>query len=243
MKKETKTYVWGIPTRLFHWMLVISLVGAYIAEEDFITLHVAFGYSAGILVIFRLIWGLVGPKYSHFSDFPVGIKSLTGYLKGLGKAGHVYAGHNPFASLVMLGIIFVTIMVAFSGMMTLSQEAGQGPFKSLTLPAGVEFKDIHEIWVQILIGLAILHLLGLIADLIMHKSSGVLKSMFTGYKSGVEAEDTKMNGFQKLFSAVWIIAPLIAFYTTFTGPPVQLKDEDKESGSNEKYQDNEEDDD
>lgn len=243
MKKETKTYVWGIPTRLFHWMLVISLVGAYIAEEDFLSLHVALGYTAGILIVFRLIWGLVGPKYSHFRDFPAGIKSIKGFIKGLGKPTNVYAGHNPPASLVMLGIMFIVFMVAFSGMMTLSQEAGQGLFKSLTLPVGIEFKEVHEFWVQVLIGLTILHLIGLIADLIMHKSPVVLKSMFTGYKSGVEAEDSKMNGFQKLFSVIWIAAPLMAFYTTITGPPVQLKDDDKENGSTEMYEVDEQEDD
>jgi cytochrome b len=76
-------------------MLAISLVGAYIVEEDFITLHVAFGYTAGILILFRLIWGIAGPKYSHFRDFPMGVKSITGFIKGFGKPGNVYAGHNP----------------------------------------------------------------------------------------------------------------------------------------------------
>jgi cytochrome b len=237
MKKEASTYVWGIPTRLFHWMLVVSLVGAYIAEEDYLTLHVALGYTAGILILFRLIWGLIGPRYSHFRDFPVGVKSFTAFFKGFGKPVNVYAGHNPPASLVMLGIMFIVALVAFSGMMTLSQEGGQGPLKSLTLPAGIEFKEVHEFWVQVLIGLAILHLVGLIADLIIHKSASVLKSMFTGYKTGVEAENAEMNGFQKFFSFVWIVAPLVAFYLTITGPPVQLKDDEGEDGSTEMVDD------
>ncbi|MFH1118395.1 MAG: cytochrome b/b6 domain-containing protein [Bacteroidota bacterium] len=242
MKEEAKTYVWGIPTRLFHWMLVVSLVGAYIAEEDFITLHVALGYTAGTLIVFRLIWGLVGPKYAHFRDFPVGLKSITGYMKGLGKSGNIYAGHNPPASWVMLGIMVIVMMVAFSGMMTLSQQAGQGPFKSLTLPAGVEFKEVHEFWVQVLIGLVILHLIGLIADLVLHRSANVLKSMFTGYKVGIEAENAEMNGFQKFFSFVWIVVPLVAFYMTITGPPVQLKDDEGEDGTTEMVDDGGDDD-
>lgn len=241
MKKEAKTYVWGIPTRLFHWMMVISLVGAYIAEEDFLTLHVAFGYTVGILIIFRLIWGLIGPKYSHFRDFPIGIKPMLGFTQNIGKPEKAYAGHNPLASLMMLGIMLMVVLVVFSGVLTLNQEGGQGLLKSLTLPTGIEFKEVHEVSVQILIGLVILHLIGLIADLIMHKSPSVLRSMFTGYKSGVEAEDTKMNGFQKLFSAVWIVAPLLAFYITFTGPPIQLKEGHNEKGSTEKYDDDDDD--
>ncbi|MBK6963347.1 MAG: cytochrome b/b6 domain-containing protein [Bacteroidales bacterium] len=233
MEKELKTYVWGIPTRLFHWMMVVSLVGAYIAEEDYLTLHVAFGYTAGILIFFRLIWGIVGPKYSHFRDFPMSIKSITGFIKGLGKTGKVYAGHNPPASVVMLGIMLMVVLVAISGMLTLSQEGGQGLLKSLTLPSGIEFKEIHEVFVQILIGLTILHLLGIISDLILHKSASVLKSMFTGYKTGIEEENAGMNGFQKFFSFVWIIAPLVAFYLTITGPPILLKDDEGEDGTTE----------
>lgn len=241
MDNKTKTYVWGIPTRLFHWMMVISLAGAYIAEEDFLTLHVSFGYTVGILIIFRLIWGFIGPKYSHFRDFPISVKSMLGFMKGLGKPTNVYAGHNPPASVVMLGIMLMVVLVAVSGMLTLNQEGGQGLLKSLTLPTGIEFKEVHEVSVQILIGLVILHLIGLIADLIMHKSPNVMKSIFTGYKSGIEAEDSKMNGYQKLFSVVWIVAPLLAFYTTITGPPVQLKNEDKENESTGIYENDEED--
>lgn len=242
MENKIRTYVWGIPTRLFHWMLVVSLVGAYIAEDDFLTLHVSFGYAAGLLIIMRLCWGLIGPQYSHFRDFPIRIHSIVGFLKGLGKSDKVYTGHNPLASLVMLGIMLMVVFVVFTGLLTLNQEGGQGLLKSFTLPAGIEFKEVHEACVQILIGLAILHLLGIISDLIIHKSASVLKSMFTGYKSGIAAKDAELNIFQKIFSVVWIAAPLLAFYLTATGPPLQLKEEEGEGESTEMY-DNEGDED
>ncbi|NTW25376.1 MAG: hypothetical protein HGA37_11805 [Lentimicrobium sp.] len=235
MENKTKTYVWGIPTRLFHWMLVVSLIGAYIAEEDFLTLHVALGYAAGLLIIMRLCWGLIGPQYSHFRDFPIGIKSLSGFFKEPGKPGKVYTGHNPLASLVMLGILVMVLVVVVTGLLTLNQEGGQGLLKSITLPAGIEFKEVHEVCVQIMIGLAILHLIGLISDLIIHKSASVLKSMFSGYKSGVTGKDAEMSTFQKVFSFVWIAGPLLAFYLTLTGPPVQLKEE-AENESTEMYE-------
>jgi len=236
MENKTRTYVWGIPTRLFHWMLVVSLIGAYIAEDGFLTLHVALGYAAGLLIVMRLCWGLIGPKYSHFRDFPIRINSIVSFLKGLGKSDKVYTGHNPLASLVMLGIMLMVVFVVFSGLLTLNQEGGQGLLRSFTLPAGIEFKEVHEVCVQILIGLTILHLIGIISDLIIHKSASVLKSMFTGYKSGIAAKDAELNTFQKIFSVVWIVAPLLAFYLTATGPPLQLKEEDGEGESTELYE-------
>lgn len=233
MKSESKTYVWGVPTRLFHWLLVISLAGAYIAVENNITAHVALGYMAGLLMIFRLIWGLVGPAYVRFRDFPVGVRSIKQFLSDIRGNGQKHAGHNPAASLVMIGIMLMVVMVVFSGLMTLSQEGGQGVFKSVGVPAGIEFKEVHEFWVQVLIALTVLHLIGLIVDTILHPQTGTLKSMFSGYKTGISGENASMSGFQKFFSFVWIAAPLLAFILTITGPPVILNEGEEESQSTE----------
>ncbi|MBK9358934.1 MAG: cytochrome b/b6 domain-containing protein [Bacteroidales bacterium] len=237
MENKKKTYVWGIPTRFFHWTLFLALIGAYIAEEDYLTAHVSFGYAAGILVLFRILWGFTGPRYSRFRDFPVGIKSISGFIKGFGKAGNVYPGHNPPASLVMLAIMFDVLFIALSGMLTLAQEGGTGLFSSLTLPAGVEFKEMHEVFFQTGIVLVIIHLAGILTDLFIHKSDSSLKSIFTGYKSGISADDAQLTGFQKVLAAGWILAPLVAFYMVITGPPIQLN-EDQGSGESMEMNDN-----
>ena len=234
MKNNNLTYIWGIPTRIFHWLLVISLVVAYIVEESNLTLHVALGYMAGILVLFRLVWGLIGPRYSHFRDFPAGIGSQLEFARGFGKTGKVYAGHNPPASVVMLLIMIGVVCVVCTGMLTLAQEGGQGILKSVVLPDYIEFKDIHEASVNVLIALVIFHLAGILIDFILHKSNSALKSIFTGYKSGIDSGDSTMNGFQKLFAFGWIVVPFIAFFLTITGPPVQLNEGEGEGGKTEK---------
>ena len=57
-----KTYIWSLPTRLSHWLVAIALVVAYIlgGEEESINIHAAFGYLAGTLILFRIIWGILG---------------------------------------------------------------------------------------------------------------------------------------------------------------------------------------
>ena len=224
MQNKTRTYVWAIPTRLFHWLLFISLVGAYIAQEENLTLHVALGYSAGILIAFRFLWGIIGPRYSRFRDFPIGMKSIIIFFKSIGKSNENFTGHNPPASLVMLGIMIMVIFVAVTGSATLAQEGGLGLLKSFNLPSNIEFKDIHEACVQILILLVVIHLLGITLDLFLHKSNSALKSIFSGYKTGVNKEDIKLNMFQKIFAISWFIFPVIAFYITITGPPIQLNE-------------------
>ena len=63
--------VWDFPVRVFHWLLVVSFAGAWLTSESEAQqmLHYAFGYSAVALVVFRLVWGLVGTRYARFSQF------------------------------------------------------------------------------------------------------------------------------------------------------------------------------
>ncbi len=66
-----KTYIWSWPTRIFHWLLVIGMVAAYLLaeEEELLNYHSAVGYMVGILILFRIIWGFAGPKYSGSAIF------------------------------------------------------------------------------------------------------------------------------------------------------------------------------
>ena len=61
--------VWDFPIRVFHWLLVASFTGAWITSESEAQqmIHYAFGYSAITLVVFRLLWGVVGTRYARFT--------------------------------------------------------------------------------------------------------------------------------------------------------------------------------
>lgn len=77
-----KTYIWSLPTRLFHWLLAIGFTVAYILG-DFDNLenwHFAFGAFVGSLIFFRLFFGLVGPEYSNFKDFQIAWKTRKNLL-------------------------------------------------------------------------------------------------------------------------------------------------------------------
>ncbi len=218
-----KTYIWSLPTRLFHWLLVISLAGAYLlSEEDaYLNLHTAFGYAAGLLLIFRLIWGLIGPKYSRFSDFNMGLSSLKRFVKNIKDVQHFYAGHNPAASVIMLLIMVTGILVAFTGILTLSAE-GQG-FLTGFIPILNEetAKDLHEIAVNILIVLVAIHLAGITSDTLLHRKTGTLVSIFTGYKN-LKAGNVKLTTVQKSFSFLWFVLPLIIFIYTLNNQNVSF---------------------
>ena len=70
--------VWDLPTRLFHWGFVISIVGSYISgERGALEAHELFGMAACGLLVFRLIWGFVGHETARFKNFLRGFHILT----------------------------------------------------------------------------------------------------------------------------------------------------------------------
>ena len=63
--------VWDLPTRVFHWALVLAVAGAAYSvwvTEDMVW-HARFGYAVLALCVFRLVWGVVGGHWSRFASF------------------------------------------------------------------------------------------------------------------------------------------------------------------------------
>jgi len=217
---KMKRYVWSLPTRLFHWLLVLFIVGAYLAseEENLLRIHTAFGYGVGVLVIFRIIWGFIGPKYSRFSDFPLSIKEAIEYIKNIFHPKKKYIGHNPAASFVMLGIIITLFFVVVSGVLTYGIQEGRGvlAFLNNSLFREMEvFEELHEVFVSILLFLIALHLAGVATDYILHKEDGTIASIFTGYKN-IEGESVKLNSIQKIVATLFLAASIGVVIWGFT---------------------------
>jgi len=224
-----KTYIWSLPTRIFHWLLVIGMVAAYIVaeEEELLNLHSSIGYVVGILIIFRIIWGFAGPKYSRFSDFPLGITALKSFFTDMKKSKSHSPGHNPAASFVMLGIILLSLIIVISGTLLLASE-GQGLFAFIQTGMSEDtLKGIHEVSVNVVIALVIFHLLGNLVDFIFNKQVGTLQSMFTGYKN-IEGESLKLNTFQKILATVGIVSALAIFPYSQINQKIDVKSEHKE---------------
>lgn len=240
-----KTYIWSLPTRIFHWLLVIGMVAAYIVaeEEELLNLHSSIGYVIGILLVFRIIWGFAGPKYSRFSDFPLGINAMKSFFTDMKKSKSESPGHNPAASLVMLGIILLGMLIVVSGSLLLGSK-GQGFFSSVSIGlSSSSLKEIHEITVNIVIALVIFHLLGNLVDFIFNKKVGTLQSMFTGYKN-IEGESVKLSSFQKILAAVGIISAIAIFPYSQINQTIDIKSENREQQSENEDEDiNDEDDD
>jgi cytochrome b len=114
--------VWDLPTRLFHWLLaaaVVAQVTTGMIGGAALTWHLRVGYCVFALIVFRLVWGLVGGHWSRFASFVYGPASVLRYVRGQPRSGDLFhVGHNPlgsasvFAMLAMLAVQVATGLVA-----------------------------------------------------------------------------------------------------------------------------------
>lgn len=94
-----KTLIWDIPTRLFHWLIVASLLAQYATVEwleNKVQWHFYIGYFTLFLIVFRIIWGFVGTQHAKFSSFITGPRKVFNYIKTLfNRQSEPAIGHNP----------------------------------------------------------------------------------------------------------------------------------------------------
>ena len=77
--------VWDLPTRVFHWSFALSFAGAYLTAESerYRDIHLALGYVFLGMLVFRLVWGLVGTAYVRFRAFWFKPAEIVAYLRAL----------------------------------------------------------------------------------------------------------------------------------------------------------------
>jgi len=209
-----KSYIWSLPTRVFHLLFALFILLAFLTDDDkLLNYHAIIGYSILILLVFRVCWGYFGPKYSLFKDFPANKNEAKEFLKNIFDDKQKYIGHNPLASYVMITMLVVTFIVIVTGVLAYGIQEGKGIasflndsfFKNMKF-----FKEIHEFFANFLIFLIVAHLAGIAVDRLLHKKHETLNSIATGYKMTVEDESIKVSFFQKLF-AIFMFIVFIAF--------------------------------
>ena len=115
MKVEQRAIrVWDLPTRLFHWLLVVlvavDLFTGFVAPEWWLGVHLWAGYAIVALLVMRLVWAVFGPEYSRIASFAYGPRDVWEYVRGLLllRPGH-HIGHNP-AGAVMIYLLFAVLV-------------------------------------------------------------------------------------------------------------------------------------
>lgn len=160
MATPHKIRVWDLPTRLFHWLLVACIAGSYVTIKVgglWVDYHLLFGYGVLGLILFRIVWGFVGPKPARFSHFVRGPGAVIAYLKG----SHVRdTGHNPLGALSVVAMLVLLGYQAVTGLFATDDILSSGPLSArVSSDLSSTLTGLHKLdeWpILILIGLHVL---------------------------------------------------------------------------------------
>jgi cytochrome b len=170
--KRNKIAVWDAPVRWLHWLLVISIAGAWFTSSRTGAAHEYVGYLAAATVLARFVWGFVGSPNARFSQFILAVRPTLGYLRQViaGTAPR-YLGHNP------LGGWMVAALLGSVAMLTLT-----GWLATTDLLWGYAWPvRIHAGFAWLLVGLIALHVAGVLFTSWQHREN-LIRAMFSGTK-------------------------------------------------------------
>lgn len=182
---DNKKLIWDIPTRLFHWAIVLTLGYSWFSMEiqNNLEMHFLSGYVALGLIVFRIIWGLIGTRYAKISSFLFSPSQIVNYAKTLlSKDSRQYAGHNPLGGLSVLALLVFIAVQAGTGMFADDEFYFFAPLNKFVSPAMAgSITEFHGLSAKILLGLSIVHIIAIVFYR-FYKKEALVKAMFTGKK-------------------------------------------------------------
>jgi len=200
--------VWDLPTRIFHWALVVCVFGSFVSVKiggNAMVWHGRFGVTIVGLLAFRLVWGIAGSTYARFAQFVRGPRAIKDYLQGRWQG----EGHNPLGALSVLAMLGILLLLVATGLFANDDIAFEGPLYALV---GKEFSDwmagIHRIIEPLTILLVLAHLAAIVFYVRVRKESLVMP-MITGQKVG--AGETAKGGGIMAFCVALAIALAAAY--------------------------------
>lgn len=171
--------VWDPVVRLFHWGLALGCIANLTVLREARAVHRYVGYALLAAIAVRLFWGFVGTQHARFKDFAPSPRGLRSYLAGLVRGQEPrHVGHNPAGALMMLALMGLVAACGVTGwMMGLDAFWGE-PWLEAT----------HEIVANIILAMAILHVLAAALESWRHRENLVM-SMVTGWKRAASGTD------------------------------------------------------
>ena len=176
--------IWDLPTRVFHWTLALCIVGLLVTGNiggNAMVWHFRIGLTVLALLLFRLVWGLVGGRWSRFAAFIYSPRSIVNYFKGRGKPEHS-VGHTPAGAGSVFALLTVLLAQVGSGLISDDEIASAGPLvrfvSSATSNLATNYHKNIGKW--IILGLVFLHIAAIVFYL--WRKQNLIKPMLHGNK-------------------------------------------------------------
>ena len=181
----SKVRVWDLPTRLFHWSLAACIVGLIVSGQigdAAMVWHFRMGYAVLSLLLFRLVWGFIGGRWSRFGNFVVGPAAILRYLRGQGTAAQS-VGHNPLGALSVVALLGFALLQVATGLFSDDEIATTGPLAKLAPGLWVSRATYYHasIGKYVLIALVLLHIAALVYYRVRHGKK-LVHAMLVGDK-------------------------------------------------------------
>lgn len=199
--------VWDLFVRVFHWTVAVAFFVAYFTEDEVLTLHVWAGYTIGVLLVLRLLWGLVGPRHARFSDFLYRPSEVAAYMRDLiGFRAQRHLGHSPAGGAMAVALMLGLAGTVWTGLELYAAEENAGPLAAATGPApaaatlpvvrvssdeddderdedgdGGIWEELHELGANLTLVLVMLHVAGVLLASAVHREN-LARAMVTGWK-------------------------------------------------------------
>ena len=185
--EPVRVRIWDPALRIYHWALAVRVIlnwclGKF--DPANMWLHFWCGYAIGALLVFRLVWGLVGPPSARFSGFIAGPRRILGYGRGIFRREPSYwPGHNPLGALSVVAMLALLAMQVGAGLISDPDDfVNVGPLadrvSGATSSAAVGW---HHVGADLILILVILHV-GMIAYYRIWKREDLVRPMITGWK-------------------------------------------------------------
>jgi cytochrome b len=203
-ESSSRILVWDMPTRIFHWLLVLCFVVAYLTSESerWQLWHVTAGYTFGVLILFRLLWGVLGSRYARFSQFVRGPHQVLAYLGSLlSSKPDRYTGHNPAGALAIVGILGLGLLTVLTGWASFNDY-------------GDWIGELHEGIVNALLVIIGIHIVGVLISSVLHREN-LVRAMVNGYKQGAAVEAIRYP--QWIVAALLVVGLIIFLWALLSG--------------------------
>jgi cytochrome b len=156
--------VWDLPTRMFHWLLALAVIGAVVTAKvggNAMVWHFRLGLAVLALLAFRIVWGFVGGRWSRFASFAHGPGAVARYLKGHPRPGERFeVGHSPLGAWSVFALLLVLAVQVGTGLVADDEIASVGPLnRFVDTDTGLTLTWFHkEVGEKVVIVLVALHL-------------------------------------------------------------------------------------
>lgn len=144
--------------------------------------HYRFGYCVLTLLLFRLVWGIVGGRWSRFASFLYAPSSIIRYFKGQGDPLHS-VGHNPLGAFSVFAMLALLLAQVSTGLISDDEITAAGPLTKFVSNAVVRLASSYHVTIgKVLVIFLIITHIAAVMFYFYKKHENLIKPMLHGDK-------------------------------------------------------------